>query len=426
MLDIKALRQDPHAIEKALQRRNPDFSIDAVLAIDEKRRALLQEEEVLRNQRNALNKELATLKKAGDNADAVMETAKGVSERIKAIESEKDALAEEQDRIVMSLPNLPHESVKDGASEEDNEEIRRWGCDFKARSMQDVPPHWETGVALNWIDFERGVKLAKSRFSVFRGNGALLVRSLIRLMLDVHTTQHGYEELVLPLLVNEASMTGTGQLPKFGEDMYKVAEDDLYLIPTSEVPITNLYRDEIVEASQLPMQFTAHTPCFRREAGSAGRDTRGLIRQHQFDKVELVHITTAESSFDALEALTSHAERILQILELPYRVVSLCTGDIGFSAAKTYDLEVWMPSQGVYREISSCSNTLDFQARRMNLRYRTAEGEKPQFCHTLNGSGIAVGRTIAAILENYVVDAHTLRIPKALVPYMNGLEEVTF
>jgi len=426
MLDIKALRQDPKAVETALKRRNPDFSLAPLLALDETRRHLLQEEEGLRSERNGLNKELATLKKAGENADAVLEKAKGISERINTIEAEKEALASQQQDILMNLPNLPHESVKDGLGEEDNEEIRRWGCDFKNRPMPEVPPHWETGTALNWIDFERGVKLAKSRFSVLRGNGALIVRALIRLMLDVHTTEHGYEELVLPLLVNEASMTGTGQLPKFGEDMYKVIDDDLYLIPTSEVPMTNLYRDEIVEASQLPMRFTSHTPCFRREAGSAGRDTRGLIRQHQFDKVELVHITKAEESFEALEALTHHAERILQILELPYRVVSLCTGDMGFSASKTYDLEVWMPAQGVYREISSCSNTLDFQARRMNLRYKEGEGEKAQFCHTLNGSGIAVGRTVAAILENYLIDANTLRIPTALQPYMRDLKEVKF
>ena len=426
MLDIKALRQDPKTVESVLKRRNTDFSLAPLLKLDETRRHLLQEEEGLRSERNALNKEVATLKKSGESAEAVLEKAKSISERINTIEAEKEALTLQQQNILMTLPNLPHESVKDGLSEEDNEEIRRWGCELKSRPMQDVPPHWETGTALNWIDFERGVKLAKSRFSVLRGNGALLVRALIRLMLDVHTIEHGYEELVLPLLVNEASMTGTGQLPKFGEDMYKVIDDDLYLIPTSEVPITNLYRDEIVEASQLPMRFTSHTPCFRREAGSAGRDTRGLIRQHQFDKVELVHITKAEESFDALEALTHHAERILQILELPYRVVSLCTGDMGFSASKTYDLEVWMPAQGVYREISSCSNTLDFQARRMNLRYKEHEGEKAQFCHTLNGSGIAVGRTVAAILENYLVETNTLKIPTALQPYMRDLKEVHF
>lgn len=425
MLDIKTLRQDPKGIEALLQRRNPDFSIAPVLQLDEERRQLLQEEEGLRNQRNQLNKTLATLKKEGASTEGTLEEAKAISERIKSIESEKEALSDAQDAILMRLPNLPHESVKSGVSDADNEEIRRWGCEFKTRPMTETPPHWETGVALNWLDFERGVKVAKSRFSIFRGQGALLLRSLIRLMLDVHTTQHGYEELVLPLLVNEASMKGTGQLPKFGEDMYQVRDDDLYLIPTSEVPMTNLYRDEILDASQLPLRFTSHTPCFRREAGSAGRDTRGLIRQHQFDKVELVQITRAEDSFEALEQLTQHAERILQLLELPYRVVSLCTGDLGFSATKTYDLEVWMPAQGVYREISSCSNTLDFQARRMNLRYKASEGEKAQLCHTLNGSGIAVGRTVAAILENYRINAETLLIPKALHVYMNGLESVS-
>jgi len=425
MLDIKQIRQDADVVNAALQRRNPELSINAVLAIDSKRRELLQEEETLRSSRNDLNKHMGTLRKAGDNADAVMAQAKAVSARVKAIESEKDVLTQEQNDILMGLPNLPHPDVVSGKDEASNVEIRRWGCELKGRAMDNVPDHWDTGVDMNWLDFERGVKVAKSRFSVFRGGGALMLRALTRLMLDIHTTQHGYEELVLPLLVNEASMLGTGQLPKFGDDMYKLADDDLYLIPTSEVPLTNLYRDEIVNDDQLPMKFTAHTPCFRREAGSAGRDTRGLIRQHQFDKVELVHITRADDSFQALEDLTSHAENILKVLALPYRVVSLCTGDLGFSATKTYDLEVWMPAQGVYREISSCSNTLDFQARRMNLRYRESEGAKPRLCHTLNGSGIAIGRAFAAILENYRINENTLAIPDALQPYMHGLTEVT-
>jgi seryl-tRNA synthetase len=424
MLDIKALRSHPEETEKKLQRRNEKFSIQEVLQLDDERRTLLQEEETLRNERNALNKELGQLKKVGACANHIIEATRGISERVKRIELEKDAISEKQNTILMNLPNLPDDSVPAGKSEDENVELRRWGCEFKQRPMEGVPPHWETGVDLNWLDFERGVKLAESRFSVFRGQGALMLRGLTRFMLDLHTTQHGYEELALPLLVNEESMKGTGQLPKFGEDMYRMADDDLYLIPTSEVPMTNLYRDEILEFEQLPVRFTSHTPCFRREAGSAGRDTRGLIRQHQFDKVELVQVTTAEESFHALEALTSHAEAVLQALKLPYRVVALCTGDLGFSATKTYDLEVWMPEQGVYREISSCSNTLDFQARRMNMRYRPENGSKPQLCHTLNGSGIAVGRTVAAILENYRINPETLIIPEVLRPYMHGLEQV--
>jgi seryl-tRNA synthetase len=426
MLDIKALRSAPEVMEAALKRRNPSLSLNEVLRLDDDRRALLVEEETLRNQRNDLNKELGQLKKNGQNADHIIEATRGISERVKAIEIEKDAISERQESLLLNMPNIPDASVPEGASEANNIEVRRWGCEFKERPMKEVPDHWETGVTLNWLDFERGVKLAESRFSVFRGQGALMLRALIRFMLDMHTLEHGYEELALPLLVNEAAMRGTGQLPKFAEDMYRLADDNLYLIPTSEVPMTNLYQGEILNADELPLRFTSHTPCFRREAGSAGRDTRGLIRQHQFDKVELVQITTAETSFEALEALTSHAEAILQALELPYRTVALCTGDLGFSATKTYDLEVWMPAQGIYREISSCSNTLDFQARRMNMRYRAEPRAKSQLCHTLNGSGIAVGRTVAAILENYRVSETELRIPTALQPYMHGLKQVNF
>jgi len=419
MLDIKKIRENAALAESLLKRRSASLTIAPVLAIDEQRRVLLKEEEALRNERNALSKQVGELKKSGQDATAVLETSKQVGERIKAIEAEKEMLAAQQEAILLNTPNLPAEETPVGADETHNVEVSRWGDEFKTRPITTPKDHWDIGETLGWLDFERGVKVAKSRFSVFRGDGAKITRALIRFMLDIHTHRFGYEEIMPPLLVNEATMTGTGQLPKFREDMFKLADDDLYLIPTAEVPLTNLYRDELLTEDQLPIQLVGHTPCFRREAGSAGRDTRGLIRQHQFDKVELVQIVRPEDSNQALKNLTNHAETILKALELPFRTVALCTGDLGFSAMQCYDLEVWMAAQGVYREISSCSNMGDFQARRLNLRYRsTTNGGKPTFCHTLNGSGLAVGRTVAAILENYQIATDTVAIPTVLQPYM--------
>ena len=419
MLDIKVIRENPELAEATLKKRSVKLTIAPLLSIDERRRELLKEEEAFRNERNSLSKQVGELKKAGQDATAQLEASKHVADKIKSIETEKETLAVEQEAILLNIPNFPADATPVGSDETQNVEISRWGCEFKTRNIANPKDHWEIGETLGWLDFERGVKVAKSRFSVFRREGAKLTRALIRFMLDVHTHRNGYEEIMPPLLVNEASMQGTGQLPKFRDDLFKLGEDDLFLIPTAEVPLTNLYRDELLSEAQLPIQMVGHTPCFRREAGSAGRDTRGLIRQHQFDKVELVQIVRPEDSAQALKNLTAHAEGILKALELPYRVVALCTGDLGFSAAQCFDLEVWMAAQGVYREISSCSNMTDFQARRMNLRYRSeALSGKPAFCHTLNGSGLAVGRTVAAILENYQVSETEVVIPKVLQPYM--------
>jgi seryl-tRNA synthetase len=400
--------------------RHGGHSIMPVLAIDKQRRVLLQEEEALRKERNELSQQVGELKRTQQDATALLEQSKIVAERIKTIEAEKETLAFEQETILLSTPNTPHPSAPVGENETQNVVVRTWGDEYKNRCPNAVD-HWEIGTTLGWLDFERGVKVAQSRFSVFKGEGARVVRALIRFMLDLHTQRHGYEEIMPPLLVNASTMQGTGQLPKFAEDLFKLADDELYLIPTAEVPLTNLYRDELLAEDQLPLKMVAHTPCFRREAGSAGRDTRGLIRQHQFDKVELVQLVRAEDSEQTLQELTHHAERVLQALKLPYRVVALCTGDLSFSAAYCYDIEVWMPAQGVYREISSCSNMTDFQARRMNLRYRSeALGGKPTFCHTLNGSGLAVGRTLAAILENYQTHQGTaITLPSVLTPYLD-------
>jgi seryl-tRNA synthetase len=418
VLDIKRIREQPDVVNAELQRRKPDLSIDAVLALDTKRLALLQEEETLRGQRNALSKQVGEAKRQGHDATELLQQSQATADRIKTIEAEKDALATEQEALLLNLPNLPSPETPTGTSEADNPEVRRWGDEFKTRPPEAVLPHWEIGTSLGMLDFERGVKVAQSRFTVLRGWGARLERALIQLMLDIHTHEHGYEEVAPPFMVNTAAMTGTGQLPKFADDMFRMAEDALFLIPTAEVPVTNLYRDEILDPAELPKAMVAYTPCFRREAGSAGRDTRGLIRQHQFNKVELVHLTTAEASEATHQALVRHAEMILQRLELPYRVVELCTADLGFSASRCYDIEVWMPAQGVYREISSCSNMADFQARRMNLKTRDTTTGKPVLCHTLNGSGLAVGRTLAALLENYQDEQGRLRIPTALKPYL--------
>jgi len=424
MLDIKRIRSDADSVNAALQRRNPDLSVDEILAIDETRRKLLQEEEALRSERNVHSKAVGELKRQGQNADALMDKTRAIGDRIKAIESEKEALETQQNAILYTLPNTPAPICPSGQSEADNPVVRTWGDALKSRPWSGVTPHWEIGTELEILDFERGVKIAQSRFSVLFGNGARLERALINYMLNLHTAK-GYTEVLTPFLVNKNAMFGTGQLPKFETDMFACKDDPLYLAPTAEVPVTNLFADEILDAEQLPLHMVACTPCFRREAGSAGLDTRVLIRQHQFNKVELVKLVHPDTSEVEHLKLLADAEAVLQGLALPYRVVELCTADIGFSAARCFDIEVWMPSQNCYREISSCSNFMDFQARRANLKYRDKETGRPTFLHTLNGSGLAVGRTLAAILENYQVAEGVVKIPDALQGFMNDQTELT-
>lgn len=424
MLDIRLIRQDPQAVNDALQRRSPELSINEISVLDEERLKLLQEEEVLRSERNVLNKEIATLRQSGQNADAQQAESKAKADRIKAIEERKDVLEAQQNALLMMLPNMPHPECPTGTSEDDNVVVRTWGQQYKNKYPHDPMPHFDIGTKLGIIDFERGVKIAQSRFSVLVGAGAKLERALINFMLDMHS-QKGYTEYCPPFLVNRKTMTGTGQLPKFEQDMFQCKDDELFLIPTAEVPLTNLFQDEILGEDQLPMYMMAYTPCFRREAGSAGKDTRGLIRQHQFDKIELVKLVHPERSQEEHLSLLQDAEAVLQALNLPYRVIELCSADIGFAAARCFDIEVWMPAQGVYREISSCSNFLDFQSRRANIKFRSSETGKPTLCHTINGSGLAVGRTLAAILENYQLDDTTVEIPEALQDYMNHQTEIT-
>jgi len=377
----------------------------------------------LKERRNKGSKHVGAMRKAGENTDAVMEEMRCLGERVKELDEKASSLQRRMDEMALMIPNSPHDSVPVGGGEEDNVEIRRWGSPREFSFEQ--KPHWELGERLDIMDFERGVKLAESRFTLLKGAGALLERGLKNLMLDLHTTQHGFTEIAPPILVNSRTMMGTAQLPKFAEDQYKCAEDDLWLIPTAEVPLTNIYQGEFLEESELPKYFCAFTPCFRREAGSAGRDMRGMLRQHQFDKVEMVKIVKPERSYDELEHMTRCAEKVLQTLEIPYRVILLCTGDMGFASSKTYDIEVWLPSQGCYREISSCSNCEDFQARRMGTKYRPAGGGKARFVHTLNGSGIAIGRCLIALMENYQNEDGSITVPKALHPYVGGLTKVS-
>lgn len=427
MLDIKRIRDEAETVNKALKRRNSQLSVDALLALDSRRRELLQEEEILRARRNQLTQQIAQAKKAGENTDTIQQETRQLADTIKAIETQKEDLNTQQQDILLTMPNTPSDKAPDGHDETANVVIKTWGDSFKTRYSDNPLPHYDIGTQLGILDFERGVKIAQSRFSVLMNEGARLERALINFMLDTHT-QVGYQEVLPPFLVNRQTMTGTGQLPKFEEDMFACKDDALFLIPTAEVPVTNLYRDEILDAAQLPISMTAYTPCFRREAGSAGKDTRGLIRQHQFDKVELVKFVTPEQAEAEHLKLLEDAERILQLLELPYRVIELCAGDMGFAAARCFDIEVWMPAQGVYREISSCSHFGDFQARRANLKYRHPDTGKPVLMHTINGSGLAVGRTLAAILENYQTvrqDAKNLHhfevaIPAVLQPYFRN------
>ncbi|GLH63925.1 serine--tRNA ligase [Parageobacillus sp. G301] len=423
MLDVKYLRNHFQEVKEKLLKRGEDLTnIDRFEELDKKRRELIAKAEELKNKRNEVSQQIAVLKREKKDADHLIAEMRDVGDRIKAMDDEIRQVEEELNALLLSIPNVPHESVPVGKSEEDNVEVRKWG---EPRSFSFEPkPHWDIAEQLGILDFERAAKVTGSRFVFYKGLGARLERALINFMLDVHIEEFGYQEILPPYLVNRASMTGTGQLPKFEEDAFRIETDDYFLIPTAEVPVTNLHRDEILSAEDLPIYYVAYSACFRAEAGSAGRDTRGLIRQHQFNKVELVKLVKPEDSYDELEKLTNQAERILQLLGLPYRVVCLCTGDLGFSSAKTYDIEVWLPSYGTYREISSCSNFEAFQARRANIRFRREPKAKPEYVHTLNGSGLAIGRTVAAILENYQQEDGTVVIPEVLRPYMGNLEVI--
>jgi seryl-tRNA synthetase len=419
MLDLKFVRSNLNLITDMLKDRGYDLDLSRFQSLDEKRRSILASLEELRHRRNKVSDQIAVMKKGGEDTSSLISEMKTVSKEIKEIEAELPEIMDQLNKLLMLVPNIPHESVVVGKSADDNPVVRTWG---KIRDFDYDPlPHWEIGERLNILDFSRAAKIAGSRFSLQRGLGAALERALINFMLDIHTKHHGYIETLPPFLVNSVSMTGTGQLPKFREDLFKVDGWDLFLIPTAEVPVTNIHRDEILSFDELPIRYVSHTPCFRSEAGSYGKDTRGLIRQHQFNKVELVEFCCPEDSDQELESLTADAEEILQRLELPYRVVSLCTGDLGFSAAKTYDIEVWLPAQQLFREISSCSNFTDFQARRTNIRFRRKKGGGTELAHTLNGSGLAVGRTLVAILENYQEPDGSVIIPEALRPYLDGL-----
>jgi len=424
MLDIKQIRNAPEKVKTSLRNRNNSTDIvDQFLKIDEERRKKIYLTEELKNKRNNVSEKIGMLKKSGQNADVLMQEMKQVSQQIKEWDEEIRQIDETLSNIVLSIPNIPHETVPLGNDETANRLERRWGTPKQIKF--EAKPHWEIGEKLGILDFERAAKVTGARFTFYKGLGARLERALINFMLDLHINEHGYTELIPPFMVNRDSMIGTGQLPKFEEDMFHLENTEYFLIPTAEVPVTNIYRDEILSEADLPIYHVAYTPCFRAEAGAHGRDTRGLIRQHQFNKVELVKFAHPSNSYEELEKLTANAEKVLQLLELPYQVVCLSTGDMGFSSAKTYDLEVWLPSFNTFREISSCSNFEDFQARRANIRFRSAEKGKPEFVHTLNGSGLAIGRTTAAILENYQEEDGSVIIPKALRPYMGGTDRIT-
>jgi len=423
MLDLKFVRDNPDLVRQAMQLKGEEGDLEGLLTKDAERRHLLKEAEELKQIRNRVSKEIGQSGGDSSSVEAKKQEMREVSSKIKELDEQLRRVDGEMERLLLELPNLPDPVVPRGSDESDNVEVRSWGkhpeFDYPALA------HWDIGANLDIIDFARAGKITGSRFALYYGAGARLERALYNFMLDLHTAEHGYREVFPPFLVNAASMTGTGQLPKFAEDAFRIEGTDLYLIPTAEVPVTNLHRDEILDADKLPLYYCAYSACFRAEAGAHGRDTRGLIRQHQFNKVELVKFTRPEDSMDELESLTRDAEKVLQLLGLPYRVMLMCSGDLGFAPAKKYDLEVWLPAAETYREISSCSNFTDFQARRAGIRYRPENGKKAQFVHTLNGSGVAIGRTVAAILENYQQEDGSVIIPEALRPYFNGRDRIT-
>lgn len=425
MLDLKLLKNDLETVKQGMKKRRANIDFTLILDNEDKRKRLLLKIEELRHKRNLVTDDIAAMKRSGKDANHLIEQMKQVSETIKKFDKELSAVEKSIHDFLVSVPNIPYEDVPEGLNDTENRLEKSHG-EPKRFNFQ-PKPHWEIGENLGILDFTRAAKLTGARFPLYFGNGARLERALINFMLDIHITRHGYTETLPPFIVNANTLTGTGQLPKFEEDLFKLKGWDYYLIPTSEVPMTNVFANEIIDESMLPCKFTAYTPCFRSEAGSYGKDTKGLIRQHQFNKVELVKLTTPETSFDELNSLLADAEKILQLLELPYQVVTLCTGDLGFSATKTFDIEVWMPGQnnhGKYREISSCSNCLDFQARRAGIRFRRKNRKKPEYVHTLNGSGLAVGRTVAAILENCQQADGSVTIPEVLIPYMGGQREI--
>ncbi|MEK6534709.1 MAG: serine--tRNA ligase [Thermodesulfobacteriota bacterium] len=422
MLDIKYLRQNIDFVSGKLRERGQEMNLERFISLDAGRREIIREVEGLRGERNAVSKQIGEKKKNREDATDIIARMGLVSARIKELDEALKKTDEDLDAILMTIPNLPHASVVCGRGPEDNPVVRVWG--EKPQFSFTPRPHWEIGESLHILDFARGAKITGARFTLYRGLGARLERALINFMLDLHTGEHGYTEVLPPFMVNRESMTGTGQLPKFEEDLFRIDKVDYFLIPTAEVPVTNIHRDEILSEKELPIYYVAYTPCFRAEAGSYGKDTRGLIRQHQFNKVELVKFSKPESSYEEMEKLTLNAEEVLKRLKIPYRVVSLCTADLGFSSAKTYDIEVWLPGQDAYREISSCSNFEEFQARRASIRFRRDESGKVEFVHTLNGSGLAVGRTLIAVLENYQQADGSVVIPEALQPYMGGVDRI--
>ncbi len=421
MLDVKYLRENLEAVEARLKTRGEAVNLNGFRTLDAKRRELLQQSEDLKALRNRVSDEISRIKDKSQAQGAITEM-REVGQKIKGLDEELKGVEEALDQLLMTMPNIPHAAVPVGTSEADNAEVRKWG-EIPAFSFT-PKPHWEIGEALGILDFERGAKLTGARFTLYKGVGARLERALINFMLDLHTGRHNYVEMLPPFMVNRESMTGTGQLPKFAEDLFRLEGTDYFLIPTAEVPVTNIHRGEILRGAELPISYTAYTPCFRKEAGSYGKDTRGLIRQHQFNKVELVKFVRPADSYLELERLLANAEEVLRQLGIPYRVVELCTADLGFSAARTFDIEAWLPGQGTYREISSCSNFEDFQARRASIRFREDDKAKPEFVHTLNGSGLAVGRTVVAILENFQQADGTVKVPEVLWPYMGGLEKI--
>ncbi|OZS78013.1 serine--tRNA ligase [Tetzosporium hominis] len=423
MLDVRYVRDNFETVKAKLAKRGEDISeFDQFETLDQKRRELIAKTEELKSERNKVSEQISTMKRNKENADEAIARMRQVGDEIKALDEELRDVEEKFTHMMMRIPNIPHDSVPVGDTEDDNVTHRTWGETPKFE--YEPKAHWDIVTDLKLVDFERAAKVTGSRFAFYRGLGARLERALLNFMMDLHSEEHGYEEMIPPYMANRESLTGTGQLPKFEEDAFLIEKEDYFLIPTAEVPVTNFYRDEILDAEQLPQAFTAYSACFRSEAGSAGRDTRGLIRQHQFNKVELVRFVKPEESYEQLELLTGHAEKVLQLLGLPYRVLLMCTADLGFTAAKKYDIEVWLPSYNDYKEISSCSNFEDFQARRAGIRFRREPGAKPEYVHTLNGSGLAIGRTVAAILENYQQEDGSVVIPEVLRPYMGGKDVI--